>query len=184
MTLSEQFDRQSNKVIYVFLMITVLLVGAIGYWVRTNGSYTTVVSTEGDFKMKVPKSWNIEYIEANEWNPIYGFQTYDEASESTVFVVVNPEATGDPVSDVNQLAQVHGLFGFEFTKQEDRNINGVDGRYYEALLNGTNGQYYQSGFITYQNGKKYALSMQVLNDNLEAQNSNFEKCLNSFKIIG
>ncbi len=180
--MSGQFDRESNKVVYVFLIITVLLVGSIGYWVKINGGYQTVVSTEGDFKIKVPKSWQVEYVEPNEWNPIYGFQTYDEASDSTVFVVVNPEAKGNPETDVNQLAQVQGLFGFEFTTQYDRNINGVDGRYYEAVVNGIPGQYYQAGFITYQNGKKYSLSMQVLNDNLEAQRGVFEKSLNSFKI--
>ncbi len=180
--MSEQFDRESNKVVYIFLIITVLVVGAIGYWVKTNGSYTTVVSTENDFKIKVPKTWKVEYVEPNEFNPIYGLQTYDEATESTIFVVVTPDANGDPATDVNQLAQVQGLFGFEFTTQADKNINGAEGRYYEAKLNGITGQYYQGGFITYQDGKKYTLSMQVLNDNLESQRGVFEKSLNSFKI--
>ncbi len=182
--MSGQFDRESNKVKYIFLLITVLLVGSIGYWVKLNGNYRTVVSTEGDFKIQVPKTWAVEYVEPNEYNPVYGFQAFDEASESTIFVVVNPLAKGDAATDVNQLAQVNSLFGFEFTKQEDRNLNGADGRYYEAKMNGITGQYYQSGFVTYENGKKYTLSMQVLSDNYEAQKSHFDKGLNSFKIEG
>ncbi len=181
--MSGNFDRNSNKVMYMFLLITVLVVGSIGYWVKMNGNYRTVVSTEGDFKIQVPKSWTVEQVEPNEFNPIYGFQSYDEPTESQVFVVVSPaEEGGNPATEVKQLQQVYGLFGFTFAKEEDRTINNLTGRYYEASLSSPQGKYYQGGFITYQNGKKYQLTMQVLNDNLEMQKGYFEKSLNSFKI--
>ncbi len=181
--MSGNFDRDSNKVMYMFLIITVLLVGSIGYWVKTNGNYKTLVSTQGDFKIQVPKSWSVEIVEPNEFNPIYGIRSYDEATDSQVGVIVSPIAEGgNTTDDVKQLAQIYSLFGFTFAKEEDRTINGLEGRYYEATLSGLSGGYYQGGFVTYQNGKKYTLVMQVLNDNLETQKAHFEKGLNSFKI--
>ncbi len=182
--MSGNFDRGSNKVMYMFLLITVLVVGLIGYWVKMNGNYKTIVSSEGDFKIQVPKSWSVEYVEPNDFNPIYGVQSFEDATQSAVGIIVSPIEEGSTAEeDVKNLAQIYSIFGFEFEKNENKTINGLDVSYYEAYLNGSSGKYYQGGFVTYQNGKKYTLVMQVLNDNVEMQRSHFEKSLNSFKLI-
>ncbi len=182
----ESTKKQSYLVSNIIIVCALIIVA--GAWAfsykMTQVSGQVVESTEGDFSIRVPEEWEVETVAPTETNPVYGLYGANEDNDASIMVLaVNGENGIDDANvAVDNVATVYAQFDFEFISREEKEINGLDGVFFEANLEDALGMYYQTGFIAIEDGVNYTIIAQSTTDTPGETMDVYKDSVESFRL--